>query len=540
MFVKNMFKCVFIYLVITGLQSAIGNQSTCEAVDNLRMQITSNASVSSKMPNVVLIVADDLGVGDVGCYSSKLIKTPNLDRLAVQKARAMDANATASVCTPSRFAILSGQYYQRYPIAWNGQALIEEGCPTIASVFRDNGYATAYFGKVHTGWGESSENRRHRQDIDWNKELPRGVLEMGFDTYFGTPFSHNEPPFVFAKDRHVIGIDPSDPIQIIPKTETKKGWGWGISVGGKAAHDARPEDQIDLMVTQKTVDFIDATAGRKPFFINLALVAPHVPLSPTEQFLGRSQLSKLEGPDWHGGTYGDFVEQMDWCVGQVLDALERHKLTDNTLVIFTSDNGAIYHPYPYEQGHYSNLDFMGQKTDVWQRGLRVPFIVRWPGRIPASTTVEPLISLMDISKTVWAAAGITPPEKASPDALNQLDLLTGISSNAIRTELFINGITGEGLRSGDWVYIPKPGSCGVSSDRAFDWAMQMDELGQEHSDYEKGTLNLKKDAPTAQLYNLRTDPQQKKNIIRKHPETADQLDKRFNEIKNGMRRELRK
>lgn len=155
-----MFKCVFIYLVITGLQSAIGNQSTCEAVDNLRTQITSNASVSSKMPNVVLIVADDLGVGDVGCYGSKLIKTPNLDRLAVQGARAMDAHATASVCTPSRFAILSGRYYQRYPIAWNGQALIEEGRPTIASVFRDNGYATAYFGKVHTGWGEPSENRR--------------------------------------------------------------------------------------------------------------------------------------------------------------------------------------------------------------------------------------------------------------------------------------------------------------------------------------------------------------------------------------------
>lgn len=148
--------------------------------------------------------------------------------------------------------------------------------------------------------------------------------------------------------------------------------------------------------------------------------------------------------------------------------------------------------------------------------------------------------LLDISKTVWVAAGITPPEKASPDALNPLDLLTGISSNAIRTELFINGITGDGLRSGDWVYIPKPGLCGVSSDRAFDWAKQMDELGQEHSDYEKGTLYLKKDAPTAQLYNLRTDPQQRKNIIRKHPETADQLDKRFNEIKNGMRRELRK
>lgn len=488
--------------------------------------------------NVVLIIADDLGVGDVGCYGAELIRTPNLDGLAEQGARATDAHATASVCTPSRFSILSGRYYQRYPMAWNGQALIEAGRPTIASVFRDNGYATAYFGKVHTGWGEPREDRKHRQDIDWNRELPRGVLEMGFDKYFGTPFSHNEPPFVFAEDRHVIGVDPADPIKVIPKTETKKGWGWGISTGGQAAHDARPEDQIDLIVTQKTVDFIDATAGRKPFFINLALVAPHVPLSPAKQFLGRSPLAKLEGPDWHGGRYGDFVEQMDWCVGQVLDALERNNLTENTLVIFTSDNGAIYHPHPYEQGHRSNLDLLGQKTDVWEGGLRVPFIVRWPGQIPAGTTIEPLISLMDISTTAWAAAGITPPGKASPDALNQLDLITGKTSEAIRTELFLTGITGQGLRSGDWVYIPTPGSCGVSSNPAFGWAMQMNELGQEHSDYEKGTLTLKKDAPTAQLYNLRTDPRQRNNIIREHPETADQLDKRFNEIKNGMSQEL--
>jgi len=401
--------------------------------------------------------------------------------------------------------------------------------PTIASVFRDNGYTTAYFGKVHTGWGEPSEVRKHRQDIDWNSELPRGVLEMGFDTYFGTPFSHNEPPFVFVEDRHVIGVDPADPIVIIPKTATQKGWGWGISTGGKAAHDARPEDQIDLIVMQKAVDFIDATAGGQPFFINLALVAPHVPLSPAKQFLGRSQLAQSGGPDWHGGTYGDFVEQMDWCVGLVLNALEKNNLTENTLVIFTSDNGAIYHPSPYEQGHRSNLDWLGQKTDAWEGGLRVPFIVRWPGLIPAGTTIEPLISLMDISKTAWAAAGITPPEGASEDALNQLDVMTGKTSTAIRSELHMIGITGQALRSGDWVYMPQSGSLGVTTNPAHSWAMQFEELGLVNSDFDEQG-RLKPDAPKAQLYNLRADPRQAENVVLKYPEKAQALAARLKEI----------
>jgi arylsulfatase A len=496
--------------------------------------------------NVILIIADDLGVGDVGCYGAELIRTPNLDGLAEQGARALDAHATASVCTPSRYSILAGRYYHRYPRGWNGEALVEADRPTIASVFRDHGYTTAYFGKVHTGWGEPREDRKHRQDIDWNSELPRGVLEMGFDTYFGTPFSHNEPPFVFAEDRHVLGLDPADPIVIIPKTATKKGWGWGISTGGQAAHDARPEDQVDLIVTQKAVDFIDATAGapstlrqaqglktgsglRKPFFINLALVAPHVPLSPAKQFLGRSQLAKSGGPDWHGGKYGDFVEQMDWCVGRVLEALVRNNLSDNTLVIFTSDNGAIYHPHPYEQGHRSNLDWLGQKTDAWEGGLRVPFIVRWPGQIPAGTTIEPLISLMDISKTAWAAAGITPPQGASEDALNQLDVMTGKTSTAIRSELHMIGITGQALRSGDWVYMPQSGSLGVTTNPAHSWAMQFEELGLVNSDFDEQG-RLKADAPKAQLYNLRTDPRQAENVVLKYPEKAQALAARLKEI----------
>lgn len=476
-------------------------------------------SFAAKQPNVLLIIADDLGVGDVGCYGSKWIKTPNIDKLAAEGIRATDAHATAAVCTPSRYSILAGRYYHRYPRNWNGEALIEADRPTIASVFRDHGYATGYFGKVHTGWGEPRPDRKHRQDIDWNSELPRGVLEMGFDKYFGTPFTHNEPPFVFVEDRHVVGLDPDDPLICVPKEEERGPWGWGISKGAKAAHEARPDDQIEMIVMNKTIDFIKANRTR-PFFINWAMIAPHVPVNPSREFKGRTEL----------GWYGDFVEQMDWCVGQVFQTLEDLGIADNTLIIFTSDNGAIFHKEYLAKGQNSNLDFLGQKTDAWEGGVRVPFIARWPGQVPSGKTIEALISLMDISKTVWAAAGITPPAGASPDALNLLDLITGKTDQAIRNELYMIGITGTALRSGDWVYIPQQGSCGITTLESATWAIQLAELGQTNSDYNAdGTL--KEDAPDAQLYNLRKDPSQSKNVIRDYPEKAAELAARFNEVK---------
>jgi arylsulfatase A-like enzyme len=481
------------------------------------------AETKTAQPNVLLIIADDLGVGDVGCYGSKWIRTPNIDRLAEQGIRATDAHATASVCTPSRYSILTGRYYHRYPYDWNGESLVETDRPTLASVFRDNGYATAYFGKVHTGWGDRSPERKHRQDIDWNSELKPGVLEMGFDKYFGTPFTPNEPPFVFVEDRHVVGLDPADPLKIVPQKEAKAmglpNWGWGASIGAEKAHEARPVDRIDPIVTQKAIGFIKANGRKKPFFMNLALVEPHVPIAPAKEFKGKTKL----------GWYGDVVEEMDWCVGQVLQTLEDEGLADNTIVIFTSDNGAIYHKEYLAKGQNSNLDFLGQKTDAWEGGVRVPFIVRWPGKVPAGSTVDLLISLMDIPQTVWAAAGITPPEGAAPDAINQLDLLTGKTDKPLRDELYMIGIAGQALRSGDWVYIPQPGSCGVTTDPRMSWAVQLVALGRKNSDYnEEG--KLKPDAPKEQLYNLRTDPNQATNVICQFPEKAAELAARFKEV----------
>ena len=478
-------------------------------------------SAFAGQPNIILIVADDLGVGDVSYYGSQMIDTPNMDRLAEEGLMATDAHSIASVCTPSRYGMLTGRYYHHYRFLWNGENLIEPDVPTVASVLRDNGYATAYFGKVHTGWGGRHEGRAHRQDIDWNAELPRGILEIGFDTYFGTPFSHNEPPFVFVEDRMVVGLDSNDPLVIVPKTVERGPWGWGISKGAADAHAARPVEKIDLMVTERAVNYIRETAGKQPFFMNLALVAPHVPIAPATKFKGRTQL----------GAYGDFVEQMDYCVGQILNVLEETGIEDETLIVVTSDNGAIYHRRGYAMGHRANLAWLGQKTDAWEGGLRVPFIVRWPGKIAAGEQLDKLVSLMDLPKTFWAAAGVSAPEGAAQDSLNQLPLLTGAVDESPRHELYMVGITGTALRSGDWVYIPQPGSQGVTSNPEFSWAMQMVELGLENSDFDEHGL-LKADAPQAQLYNLREDPKQSTNVIREHPELAAKLNKRFYRIKS--------
>lgn len=471
-------------------------------------------------PNVVVIVADDLGVGDVGCYGSDMIRTPNVDRLAREGLLATDAHAIASVCTPSRYGMLTGRYYHRYPYNWNGESLVEPDRATIASVFKESDYATAYFGKVHTGWGERRPDREHRQDIDWNLQLPRGVLEMGFDTYFGTPFSHNEPPFVFVEDRHVYKLDPDDdPLVVVPPTVERGPWGWGISKGAESAHKARPVDQIDIMVTERAVDFIKKTGTSQPFFMNIALVAPHVPIAPSKEFKGKTRL----------GWYGDFVEQMDWCVGRILDALETAGVSEDTIIIFTSDNGAIYHPREYKMGHRANLHWLGQKTDAWEGGVRVPFIIRWPARVAPGTVATELVSLMDISRTVWEAAGIEAPEGAAPDSLSQLAYLTGDSKKSARDELLMIGITGKALRSGKWVYIPEPGSQGVTTDPRMGWAMQLSELGLVNSDYDKDG-NLRPDAPREQLYNLEEDPSQAKNIAREYPEVVERLAARFKEL----------
>ena len=472
-------------------------------------------------PNIVLMVADDLGYGDVGCYGSQKIPTPHIDRLAVEGLRATDAHATAAVCTPTRYSILTGRNYVRYRRKWVGNLLIESNRPTLASVLHENGYATGYFGKWHLGWGDHND-REHRADIDWNSELPAGVLECGFDTYFGTPFSHNEPPFIFVHDRKVVGLEKDDPLVITPKFIDRGPWGHGYSTGAKKAHEMRKKERIDLIVTQKTQEWIEQNRDR-PFFVNVAFVAPHVPIAPDVDFVGKTNI----------GSYGDFVYQMDWCVGQIVETLKKCGVLDDTLIIFTSDNGAVMRREVLAEEHYSNGALLGQKTDAWEGGQRVPFIVRWPGHVPAGSVTDRLISLSDIPATVWAAAGIPALQGTAEDSINQLAVLKNLDAPGVRSEMLVLGIGGAALRSGDWVYHPRQGSSGKTTAEKGPW-VGIREQGRVNSDYDENN-RLKPGAPETQLYNLRNDISQTINIVREHAEKAKQLDKRYNELMQELR-----
>lgn len=468
--------------------------------------------------NVLLIVADDLGYGDVGCYGSTKIKTPNIDQLAREGVRFTDAHAPAAVCQPSRYAILSGTYLLRAKPHGNYQLYFHEGQVTLPGLLQAAGYHTACIGKWHNGFGRGAEP-------EWNGELKPGPLEIGFDSFFGTPRTHNEPPFVFVENHRVVGVDPLDPIRMISHAEVvKRGlkdWGWGISEGGKAAHAARPDDQIDLIYAEKAIHFITQNKDH-PFFLYLAFQAPHVPITPSPAFRGTSQ----------AGIYGDYIQQMDACIGDVLEALRAQGLADNTLVFMTSDNGGLLLGETLKEGHRANGSFLGQKTDGWEGGHRIPFIARWPGRIPAGTHCDHLLCLTDLMATITAAAKVPLPAGAAPDSLNQLTVLTEpATAPVIRTELLAQGTGGYALRQGDWVYLPKQGSCGmtVQVPPATPWGQPYAKMGFTNSDVD-AQGKIKPGAPPAQLYNLRDDLQQTTNRFSSEAEIAKRLGTRLEEL----------
>ena len=472
------------------------------------------AGDTPKKPNVVLIVADDLGYGDLGCYGAKLIKTPRIDTLASEGIRFLEAHSTASVCGPSRYAILSGRYDWRRGKSWgDGMLVVTNGEVTLPEVLKNQGYHTAGFGKWHLGFG--------RNRPDYNKELKPGPLEVGFDYYFGTPNTHNEPPFVFVENHYVVGLDPNDPIRIIPSKEAQEqglpDWGWGSSVGAKAAHAARPLDQIDTILKEKAVAYISQQSPDTPFFMYIPFLAPHVPNAPSARFLGSSK----------AGKYGDVIQELDWCVGEVLDCLQKQGLAENTLVIFTSDNGGVYLADALDAGHHCDGLLLGQKTDAWNGGHQVPFIVRWPGKVPTGKTTDKLFSLSDIMATIAAATGAELPAGAAPDSLNQLSVfLNPDTEKPVRTKMIYSGIFGQGLRSGDWVYYPLQGSGGMTANPTQRWGVFYQDMGVTNSDLDK-TGQLKKNVPLAQLYNVVADIGQTKNVYSEYPERVAMMQKEW-------------
>jgi len=335
-----------------------------------------------------------------------------------------------------------------------------------------------------------------------------------------------DPPWVFVENHRVVDWDPADPIRIVSHDEVLqrglKDYGWGISAGAAHAHAARPDERIDLILAEKAAAFLSLSPQAMPFFLYIAFAAPHSPVNPAPEFRGRSQ----------AGIYGDYVEQLDHCIGRVLDALDARGTARDTLVIVTSDNGAVCTREALAAGHCSNGVLLGQKTDAWAGGHRVPLIARWPGRIPAGSERKAMFTQGDIMATLAEAAGVGPPPGASPDGMSCLAAFTDPErAPAKRTEALFQGTGSYALRQGDWLYIPRQGSGGLTIQmppRA-PWGLPYAKMNQRNSDVDLQG-KVQPGALPAQLYNLRDDLSQTTNRFRDQPDTARRLAARLEEL----------
>jgi arylsulfatase A len=481
-------------------------------------------SALAAAPNIILINADDLGYGDLGCYGATKVKTPNIDRIAKEGRLFTDAHAASSVCSPSRYGLLTGQYPLRKNF-WGPTGVLQELTiskeqPTIASVLKSTGYATACIGKWHLGFGNGK--------TDWNQPLKPGPLESGFDYYFGMPTVNSGGPFVYVENHEVVGYDPEDPF--VPRGKkpslTEKWPAKDASpFGGADKAQLRYRDEyVGTEFAERAVKWIDeqSKSPEKPFFLYLATTNIHHPFTPHPKFKGTSDC----------GRYGDFIHELDWIVGEVLSSLDRHKIADNTLVIFTSDNGGMLNEGgqdAWKAGHHLNGKLLGFKFGAWEGGHRIPFIARWPGKIPSGTTSGALISQIDLISTFAAISKTTLPENAVIDGVNQLPELLGEAKTPARDFLVIspNSPKHLTLRKGDWVYIPARNEGGFQGtkmgDHLLGGAATQPLTSLVNSDIFDGkVLN---GAPSAQLYNLKTDPYQEVNVYEQHPEKVDDLTK---------------
>jgi arylsulfatase A len=449
-----------------------------------------------KKPNIIFIMADDMGYGDLGCYNKKSkIPTPNMDALAADGIRFTDAHSPSAVCTPTRYGVLTGRYCWRSSLKQGvlggySAALIESGRMTVASLLKQHGYATACIGKWHLGLGSDKKT-------DFSKPLVPGPNDLGFDYFYGIPASLDMPPYCYVENDHVVD-EPTLTIEAGKSNED--GW-WrqgAISPGFKHV-------EVLPHLTKKAVEHIGDHAGKspnKPLFLYFPLPAPHCPIAPSDFVKGRSR----------AGGYGDYVVEVDWTVGQVVRALERNGLADNTLIIVTSDNGSpartkIDHAtYSVIKiyGHYPNGELRGIKADIWDGGHREPFIACWPGKIPAGAACDELICLTDLLATSAAIVGAELPDNAGEDSYNILPALLGKKrAEPIREAVVHHSSRGMfAIRQGKWKLVLGLGSGGFSVPMS---------------------IKPKHGEPEGQLYNLEEDLAESRNLWSEKPEIVERL-----------------
>jgi arylsulfatase A len=500
-------------------------QRTWRTVIGLSMMALASCTASSEpkatLPNIIVILADDMGLGDLGCYNPESkVPTPHLDSLASAGMRFTDAHSPSSVCTPTRYGLLTGRYCWRTRIKsgvlfGHDTNLIDEARLTLPEMLRESGYETHGIGKWHLGLGSGEKT-------DWSKPLVPGPLEHGFDSYFGIPASLDMEPYVWVKDR---GLEAAATEQVLGSRQARNGGG-GFWRKGAVAPGFTHEGVLPR-VTHEAVSFLqrrgeferelsasdaDVTAQPKPFFLYWALAAPHTPWLPSANFKGKSG----------AGVYGDFAAMVDDSVGQLMMALENEGLAENTIVIFTSDNGAHWTPEDIAKfGHRANADRRGQKADVWEGGHRVPFVVRWPKRLAPNSESDQLICLTDLMTTMARVVGRGLPADAAEDSVVIPQLAdaatapglppTFVGSGALapaseltgRRDVVHHSLDGHfAIREGDWKLIEKLGSGGFSHPK---------------------TIQAADGEPTGQLYNLADDPMERSNLYAERPKKVVEL-----------------
>ncbi len=486
-------------------------------------------SQAADKPNIIVVLADDLGYGDVSCNNPhSKIPTPNVARLAAEGMRFTDAHTPSAVCTPTRYGLLTGRYCWRTRLKERvldgfDPPLIEPGQVTVASLLKQHGYATAAVGKWHLGLGWTDKNGepvsavppdrkgppRGGDDVDYTKPFTGGPTAVGFDHYFGISASLNMSPFCYLQGDRPLHLP------VLHQERMRDTNFMAVDEGVRSPdftiHGVMPR------LAGEAVAFIEkqaAATGAKPFFLYAALTSPHLPVVVNSEYRGKSQ----------AGEYGDFVVETDAFLGAILDTLDDNGLADNTLVLFTSDNGGLYHYWEAKEtddlkhykirgrgahirefGHQGNAHLRGTKADIWEGGHRVPFVVRWPGKTPAGTVSDELIELTDLLATAAAIVGAELPPEAGPDSRNILPALLNVKPDRpVRDFAVHHSLWGVfAIRQGPWKLIPHRGSGGFTHPRDLDPA--------------------KEGGPPGQLYNLESDPSETRNVYAEHPDVVQRL-----------------
>jgi len=483
-------------------------------------------AAQQRLPNIVLIYADDLGYGDVSANGARRIRTPNIDRIAREGVRFTHAHSPSATCTPSRYALLTGEYAWRRPgtgvLPGDARLIIEPGRPTLPAMLRQRGYRIGVVGKWHLGLGSG--------DLDWNGEIRPGPIEIGFDSAFIIPATGDRVPCVYVENHRVAGLDPSDPIRVsfkepfpgeplgrthphLLKLHPSHGHDMaivngisriGYMTGGRAAL-WKDEDMADT-ITARALAFIEKHRS-DPFFLYFSTHDIHVPRVPHPRFAGRSGM----------GPRGDVILQLDWCVGEILNALDRHGLARNTLVIFTSDNGPVvddgYRDEAVEKlgDHRPAGPWRGGKYSNFEGGTRVPFFLRWPERVKQGAQSAALVSQIDLFASFASLTGAGLDESDAPDSFDILPALLGESGKG--REHLVEHAGALSLIIGRWKYVAPGKGPKINADTKT-------ELGND---------------PEPQLYDLDRDPGERVNLAGRQPERVRAMAQRLEQIRAAKR-----